>query len=299
MKKKSFILIILFVVLCIIIGMVWQFSMKFFMKAVYNGDIEEAQRFMKNPMVSKNLNSSFAPGSFLDDTAAWETPLSVACSNSDFEMAKLLIEYGADPKDPINESDCLIRSVILEYDVNDIELLKLLESEGLNLDGGIYRDEPDQNFLQIVSNINTYKFIEEKNSSDDAVVEYNKWKGRGITDEYRYLYKKAKIKEFEVNDGITTLMYAVLHQNLDLIKYILDNGIENINEKDTERRNCIFYITPDEETAPYYDKEWRKATVDMLISYGVDLTVKDRYGKTAYDYAVENGDSYLAELIKP
>lgn len=198
MKKKSFILIILFVVLCIIIGMVWQFSMKFFMKAVYNGDIEEAQRFMKNPMVSKNLNSSFSPGSFLDDTAARETPLSVACENSDFEMAKLLIEYGVNPKDPINGSDCLIRSVILEYDVNDIELLKLLESEGLNLDGGIYRDEPEQNFLQIVSNINTYKFIEEKNSSDDAVVEYNKWKGRGITDEYRYLYKKEKLKNLKL-----------------------------------------------------------------------------------------------------
>lgn len=84
-------------------------------------------------------------------------------------------------------------------------------------------------------------------------------------------------------------MYAVLHQNLDLIKYILDNGIENINEKDTEGRNCIFYITPDEEIAPYYDKKWRKATVDMLISYGVDLTAKDRHGKTAYDYAVQKG----------
>ncbi len=40
-------------------------------------------------------------------------------------------------------------------------------------------------------------------------------------------------------------------------------------------------------------------TARLLIEYNADLTLRDAEGKTAYDYAVENGYADLAELLKP
>jgi len=37
----------------------------------------------------------------------------------------------------------------------------------------------------------------------------------------------------------------------------------------------------------------------FLLENGADKSIKDNDGKTAYDYAVENGNTELAELLKP
>ena len=37
----------------------------------------------------------------------------------------------------------------------------------------------------------------------------------------------------------------------------------------------------------------------FLLENGADKTIKDNDGKTAYDYAVSNGNTELAELLKP
>jgi len=39
--------------------------------------------------------------------------------------------------------------------------------------------------------------------------------------------------------------------------------------------------------------------VKWLIDKGADKSIKDAAGKTAYDYAIENGFTDLAELLKP
>jgi len=39
--------------------------------------------------------------------------------------------------------------------------------------------------------------------------------------------------------------------------------------------------------------------IELLLIHGADKTYKDSSGKTAYDYAVEEGNLKLAELLKP
>ena len=46
-------------------------------------------------------------------------------------------------------------------------------------------------------------------------------------------------------------------------------------------------------------KESNFKMAQMLLSHGADKTLTDANGKTAYDYAVENGYTELAELLKP
>ena len=38
---------------------------------------------------------------------------------------------------------------------------------------------------------------------------------------------------------------------------------------------------------------------EYLLSKGIDTQKADTFGKTAYDYAIENGYTELAELLKP
>ncbi len=40
------------------------------------------------------------------------------------------------------------------------------------------------------------------------------------------------------------------------------------------------------------------SAIKVLLDHGADKTIKDDNGKTAYDYAVENGNTELAELLK-
>ena len=39
--------------------------------------------------------------------------------------------------------------------------------------------------------------------------------------------------------------------------------------------------------------------IELLLIHGADKTYKDSSGKTAYDYAIEEGNLKLAELLKP
>ena len=40
------------------------------------------------------------------------------------------------------------------------------------------------------------------------------------------------------------------------------------------------------------------SAIKVLLDHGADKTIKDDNGKTAYDYAVENGNTELAEVLK-
>lgn len=40
------------------------------------------------------------------------------------------------------------------------------------------------------------------------------------------------------------------------------------------------------------------SAIKVLLDHGADKTIKDDNGKTAYDYAIENGNTELAELLK-
>ena len=41
-----------------------------------------------------------------------------------------------------------------------------------------------------------------------------------------------------------------------------------------------------------------QATVDWLLDHGADISAKDDFGKTAYDYAMEQGRVEIAELLR-
>ena len=71
-------------------------------------------------------------------------------------------------------------------------------------------------------------------------------------------------------------------------KYFIDNGIYNINRivADDGSTSLIQAVHGDS-----YD------TCKLLIEYGADVSIVDKNGKTAYDYAVESGNQQIIELF--
>ena len=76
--------------------------------------------------------------------------------------------------------------------------------------------------------------------------------------------------------------------NLDAAQMLLENGAD-VNTKDdwgsTPLMNAVY-------------SESGIETVQLLLDNGADPTLKDSEGKTAYDYAVENKDAELRDLLK-
>ncbi len=80
--------------------------------------------------------------------------------------------------------------------------------------------------------------------------------------------------------GFTPLMYASGQQNAQVIARLLKAGA-NVNAQDP------FGMTPLMDAAVWTETP-EAVTVNMLLAAGADGKVKDKKGKTAFDYALEN-----------
>lgn len=77
--------------------------------------------------------------------------------------------------------------------------------------------------------------------------------------------------------------------NVYAAKRLLNGGyvdINCVNESNQTALICAAFLSQSE-------------IVNYLIDQGADKFIKDKHGKTAYDYAVETGDMELAALLKP
>ena len=77
-------------------------------------------------------------------------------------------------------------------------------------------------------------------------------------------------------------------QTFEAAQMLLENGAE-VNTKD------------DWGSTPLMNAVYSEAGIEfaqLLLDYGADPTIKDSEGNTAYDYAVENKDAELRDLLK-
>ena len=90
------------------------------------------------------------------------------------------------------------------------------------------------------------------------------------------------------SEGSTALQQAVTWANLDAAQMLLENGAD-VNTKD------------DWGSTPLMNAVYNDSDIDivqLLLDNGADPTLKDSEGKTAYDYAIENKNAELRDLLK-
>lgn len=89
---------------------------------------------------------------------------------------------------------------------------------------------------------------------------------------------------------IQSLLGLCSHNNQAMCcQYLLDNGYFEVNEIVDKSGSTSLIVAAKEGS---YD------ACELLLEYGADRYIKDNDGKIAYDYAVENGDTELAEMLK-
>ncbi len=89
-------------------------------------------------------------------------------------------------------------------------------------------------------------------------------------------------------DGYTALHYAVTWEDLETAEYLIQSGAD-VNTLDNWG------------STPLMNAVYNQASVEMvtlLLEYGADKTIMDSEGKTAYDYAVDNRDAELRNILK-
>lgn len=102
-----------------------------------------------------------------------------------------------------------------------------------------------------------------------------------------------------VTNNIRTTRSLLLQEscswgNYDIVKLLVDNGADcNLTWKGIEgSKSPLMWavLSGSEKTIDI---------IELLLKHGSDKSMKDKRGKTAYDYAVENNKTELAKLLKP
>ncbi len=97
------------------------------------------------------------------------------------------------------------------------------------------------------------------------------------------LVKSGANVDAKTADGNTPLFYAIKIKNFDIIEFLVQQGAD-INAQDAQGKTYL-----------HKTSDWQLA--ELLKSLGARSDIKDQNGKTACDYAAENGDDKLRKIL--
>ena len=127
---------------------------------------------------------------------------------------------------------------------------------------------------------------------------------RLVSDKKFNLNQYDTLKIFELFEGIrrTPLQEACYLENPYYVEKLLENGADPNYPKLKGNDRMLLPLA----VAVRYmgvesgkRKEDTALIIEMLLEHGADKHAKDKYGKTAYDYAVYYGREELYDLLKP
>jgi len=205
------------------------------------------------------------------------TPLLEACRSSDLDMVKLLVENGADIDKGSN--------VVPAYPI--ISALTAHPSVAHEMSWYLIENGAD---LTVSSSFYTVPWaIVSKPVSDDdeddmiAAVDLLRFvveNGAPLTPPDKNFY------------GIDCLLGYASRNNHSLVcQYLLDNDFFDVNDVVDEYGATALIVAAKAPNETF-------GACKVLLENGADKTLKDNFGKTAYDYSVENGHARLRDLLE-
>lgn len=215
----------------------------------------------------------------LFDTVS-QTPLLSACAyGSDRkEFIELFVENGAD----LNKCGNTVHTypILRVLKQNDTEIARYLIDNGADL---LVSDAYSENVPYAVANLNAS--IGDTNIQKECleILKAAIEKGAFVVPQETAFY-------YYTNAGIMSVYGIAASSNQALIvEYLLESSINSIDEM-VHKENKTALIVATENNA--YD------VVKLLIKLGANKTIVDANGKTAYDYAVTQGNEDIAGLLK-
>ena len=239
-------------------------------EAIKKGDIAEIRKILQKEPSAVNSPATYAPKGLyvlLTDRHV-PYPLIEACYTDNIEIVKLLVEAGADVN-CYNGTTPL--SVVYRSKKEDwYEISQYLIENGASLD-------------YITSNSG------ETSAAFYDIVQRN---GKGALDEEEevataFRFALDYCDRSKIN-WMCVLQHSITNDRVEIVKLLLDEGYCDFNNTSVGMTALMFAA-----------RDSTPEMVQLLLGYGADKSILSYQGKTAYDYAVEQGFIELAEVLKP
>lgn len=237
--------------------------------AIINEEIQTAEKLIKN---GANLN-------ILDEYGY--SPLSRACQIGNFELFKLMLDYGADIS---LYSDDRNQLLIIALDENNLEIVEYLIKHGIN--GDVDQDTRafeiacKKGYKEIAKILIDRNYIHYNMLSENLLCET-------IINDDIYTAHKLIDKGFDINcttfHGATPL---TLSEDIQFAKMLIEHGA-NVNNPKTNVSDALL------EASQYGDINM----VELLLEYGANVNSYDDQKLTPLERATDGGYTEVVELL--
>ena len=202
-----------------------------------------------------------------------DIPLVVACQYGNEQAIRDLLDNGADPnwsyKGGFSPIEALYTSPLAGKE-NRLEMAKLLVKHGADV---TYCCSGTEAIFEEVRRLWLH------HSNQEEII---------IAENICFLLDNGASR-VDSQSGISLLHYTARDNSLSISEILVKDYQFDVNYQALTGQTSLMFAA----------EQGHSDVVNMLLSYGADKTLTDSHGKTAYDYAVENGYIELAELLKP
>lgn len=268
--------IILILALCYNFNQVYSRKL---INAIMDNDVERVRELIEQP---GNVNSLpyIYPDILVSIDISIYYPLHWACKVGNYEMVEMLINEGAD----INLKDPTVSRMPLSFAVVSAseERYKIIE---LLLDKGADSTTIDGNNSYALFECIIVRDVDDEEIREQSAVVFKR------------MYAENEKEKDNMHDLIyaseNLLTYSGYFSNKPIAQFLIKEKGFDVNSVSVRNETALISSAQNKSSPFAYEY------CEYLISMGADKTIRDKHGKSAYDYAIENENGELAELLKP
>ncbi len=278
MKKKWIIIfsLLIFIILFLTINVTKYSSTKKLIKAIDNKDYETIESISKKRNFSINRRPYFIKF-FATATEQWNLPpLHYACVRDDLKAVEILIKYGADVNLTIDDYSPILYCVRGSDASNYDKIIDVLINNGANVS---YKTKNNLSVLDfLLSGWSDYNetYVNSQFEVFKKIIEIDN------TLAYKELLRKESI-------GSGNYLHRAVYFNNDkIVDYLINKLNFNVDEINLNNETSLMIAA----------KENNIETVKCLLNNNANVTLKNNDQKTALDFARDNGNFEIVELLE-
>lgn len=278
MKKKWIIIfsLLIFIILFLTINVTKYSSTKKLIKAIDNKDYETIESISKKRNFNINRRPYFIKF-FATATEQWNLPpLHYACVRDDLKAVEILIKYGADVNLTIDDYSPILYCVRGSDASNYDKIIDVLINNGANVS---YKTKNNLSVLDFL-------LSGESNYNETYVNSQFEVFKKIIEIDNTLAYKELLRKE-SIGSG-NYLHRAVYFNNDKIVDYLINKLNFNVDEINLNNETSLMIAA----------KENNIETVKCLLNNNANVTLKNNDQKTALDFARDNGNFEIVELLE-
>ncbi len=201
------------------------------------------------------------------------TPLQTACINNDIEAVTILLKNGAEPnkKPPFQLS--WYAPIQIAASNGNVDIMTVLIENGADVE--LY----GHNALILLT--------KDARWHTNESISLESYKAG-----YALLEQNGMSASHPSFDQRPLLFEAALLSDIEVTEFLVEEKGIPITDCDSDGRTLLHFAC----LSGYADPT--KEYIQYLIDRGIDPARKDSFGKTAYDYAIEDGHTEIADLLK-